>query len=322
MNLTKPIIISLLLVVNCFLMPGQGLAQVKEGRFWIKEWVAVQGERVRFGEIAVPEGEWAQKKWSELKDVLLWPVPAKKMMVIPRQRLLTSLTRFLGDIASVCFLPKQIVIKQAAGGLGKEILRKKIVTFLTDKVKALGGEVNFRDFRLPNVIFWQKNESVRIELMPDVKPGRNSLRLLVEDAFGNLVKSYTGTVFIDVWKAVPCAAKPLNRKEVVYPSTVRFEKKNLAYVHGQVWNGQGGPWRVKSPVGKGQILVMSNLEPVPTISRGEKVNLKFQGQFVSLVVPAMALEDGNLGQSILVKNLQSKNQVLAKVVDKNTVVVD
>jgi len=316
----KTIIICLLLVANWF-VPGLGQAQEEGGGFWIKEWVAVQGERVRFGEIAVPEGDWAQKKWSELKDVLLWAVPGKKVMVIPRQSLLTKLTHFLGDIASVCFLPKQIIIKQAAGGLGKEDLRKKIVTFLTNKVKILGGEINFRDFRLPEVIFWQKNESIRIELASEVRPGRNSLRFLVEDTFGNLVRSYTGTVFIDVWKAVPCAAKPLNRREVVYPTTVRFEKKNLAYVHGQVWDGRGGPWRVKSPVGKGQIFVMSNLEPVPTISRGKKVNLQFQGQFVSLVVPAMALEDGNLGQSILVKNLQSKIQVMAKVVDKNTVVV-
>ncbi|WP_457570520.1 flagellar basal body P-ring formation chaperone FlgA [Desulfovulcanus sp.] len=314
-------VVCLSLTLNCF-VGDLGFVHASSDGFLIKNWVAVHGKRVRFDEIAEPVGDWARGKWSELKEVLLWKMSGQKVVIIPRQRLVRDLRYFLGDIVKVCFLPKQIVMKRAASVMGKEDLRREVVVFLTEKVKNIGEEMNLRDFRLPEAIFLQRDESLRIELTSRLKPGRNSLRFLIGDALGNQMRSYSGSVFIDVWKTVPCAARPVNRKEVLGPSLIRFEKKNLAYVQGEIWDGRSGPWRVKSPVGEGQVFVLSNLEAVPVVNQGDRVTLKFQGRFVSLAVPAIVLEDGNLGQFVLVKNLQSKTKVLARVVDKNTVVVN
>lgn len=289
--------------------------------FLIKKYAAVHGERVRFDEIAMPQVQWAWQKWPELKDILLWNISKQQMLVIPAQKLKCDLRRFLGGMADLCFVAGQIVLKRANAVLDKEELRKKAVIFLTEKGAFEGEEVTFRDFRLPEAIFLDQNEVVDVEAASGLKPGRNSLRFVACGFQGNQVRSYTGSVFIDVWKTVPCAARVVNRKEVLEPSLVRFEKKNLAYVHGEVWDGKGGPWRVKRPVGEGQIFMLSNLESAPLLQRGDKVTLKFQGRFVSLAVPAIVLEDGNVGDDILVKNLQSNRKVRARIVDEATIIV-
>jgi flagella basal body P-ring formation protein FlgA len=60
---------------------------------------------------------------------------------------------------------------------------------------------------------------------------------------------------------------------------------------------------------------------MPLIAQGSRVSLVFEGPSIRLEVPAEALEDGRTGRSIMVRNLQSDKEILARVKDKNTVVV-
>lgn len=75
------------------------------------------------------------------------------------------------------------------------------------------------------------------------------------------------------------------------------------------------------PMGAGEVIYLSNLEDVPLISRGDTVSLVYEGSFVRLTATAEALADGRAGETIPVRNMQSRREIAAQVVDGGTVVV-
>lgn len=204
----------------------------------------------------------------------------------------------------------------------EEELRSRIVTFLTPRTRLLGEETALRDYRLPVHIFLAHvQDQLEIELSGDLRPGRNSLRFVVRAADGSIVRRLTGSVFLDVWQAVPCAARPLNSGSSLGPEDVVFQRKNLAFLRESPWDGSGGPWQVRSPVGVDQVIHASNLQPLPDVRRGDQVLLVYEGERVRLQTPAMAMEDGAIGDTITVRNLQNNNEILARVRNFETVVV-
>jgi flagella basal body P-ring formation protein FlgA len=312
----------LLFFLSCVLICSLSLpsAANAETVFTLKKYAAVHGERVRFDEIVfATRGAW--EKYPELRNIELWPIIKGQTRVLPVSRLLNDLKMYLGEKSNLCYVKNPLVIKQADRVISEEDLQREVVKYLTMRDNFDAEEVNYRDFHLPEAIFLDFKEDINIKIVSSLLPGRNRIRLDVVDDEGKLQRSYSGSVFIDVWKTVPCAARVLNRKEIVLPEYVRFEKKNLAYIKGEVWDGQGGPWRVKRPVGVGQVLLRSNLEKAPLVERGSIVTLKFEGRFVSLSVLAVTMEEGDPGDIILVRNLQSQKVIKARIIDANTVVV-
>ena len=102
---------------------------------------------------------------------------------------------------------------------------------------------------------------------------------------------------------------------------ITFVRKNMAYLSGEVWDGRGGPWQVRRPIGLDQVIYAANLEPLPLVRRGETVRLVYEGKNIRLETLAEAMEDGGAGQAIAVKNLESERQVTATVRDSGTVYV-
>ena len=288
--------------------------------FILKKYAAIHGERVRFDEIVFATKE-AWEKYPEIKDMELWPLMKGQTRELPVSRLLEDLKVYLGEKSALCYVKNPLVIRRADRVLVEEELQRMVVKFLTERIHFDAEDVEYRDFHLPEAIFLDLNEYIKIKFVSSPVPGRNRIRLDVVNDDGELQRSYSGSLFIDVWKTVPCAARVLNRKEILLPEYVRFEKKNLAYIKGEIWDGQGVPWRIKRPVGVGQVLLRSNLEKAPLIERGSIVTLKFEGRFVTLSTSAVTIQDGDIGDIILVRNLQSKKVIKARIVDANTVVV-
>lgn len=293
------------------------------GSILLKPLVCVTGKSVTLRELAV--ADLPEDLWEQIADVPLFPAPQQvgNKMRLSRRDMKKFLHSFSPDIAELCSIPAQILIQRGGRFWDKADLSQQVDRFLTAKVVGEKGEIVFRDHQLPSWIFSGKDgKSVRVELARKFAPGRIALRLELQDAAGRSVRRYSGSVFMDQWIAVPCAVHPLNRGERVNPATdVSFLRKNMAYLREPVWDGKGGIWRVVRPVGTNQPLYASSLESMPVVSKGKRCVLKFSGRYIELEVPALALQDGGIGQSVLVQNLQSKKTVVGRVVATETVVV-
>ncbi len=289
----------------------------------LKDAAVIKGQHVTLGEIADPIGPIAPALWSKLAGTTLWPAPpAGRPMNMTRPKVQQAMAHYAGELSSLCLYPASMTLQQGGDVLDGDALQKVVVKALTPLLNALPGEASLQDFRLPGHVFVSHpGQTVELEDLPDLMPGRIPLRFAVKEQDGSVARRLSGTVFIDQWLEVPCAASPLNRDEALTPDRVTYIRKNLAHMKGTVWDGRGGPWRMLRAVGVGQPLLQTDVAVIPTVQKGATVTMLYQSKNFTLSMPGEALTDGAFGESITVRNLQSKKQLRAMVRDSTTVVV-
>ena len=292
-------------------------------RLKIRDAAVVRGETVLLGEIASPIGSIESETWEKLAAVSLWQSPpAGKPMNMTRPKIQQAMAHYAGELSSLCMYPASMTLQQGGAVLDSDDLRNLVVKTLTPQIRTLPGEASLQDFRMPPALFLSRQDQIaELEGPFDLVPGRLSLRIAVKDSDGSVVRRVTGTVFLDVWAEVPCAGVALNKDEVLTPDRVTFVRKNLAHLKGVLWDGRGGPWRMQRPVGLGSPIMQTDVSVIPTVQKGATVTMVYEGKHFILSVPGEAMSDGAFGETITVRNLQSKKQLRATVRDGLTVVV-
>ena len=287
--------------------------------------VAVHGPQVRVADISYPVGRRAKQRWMKLKDETLMPAPATLGDQHPysRDRLARILGKSLGAEARDFILPQQLIVQRGGAVLQEHQLKLDVVEFLTTRLAGICGEPGLRDYRLPGfILLGRKANRLKIEVTSELEPGRLMLRFTEVGPAGPTGRKFTGSVFLDLWVSAPCANRPLNPGDRMTPDRVRFERKNMAYMRGEPWDGKSFNMRLKRSIGEGQVVFAEDLELRPVIAEGDEVSLVFVGDYVRLEVPAEAMSDGRVGEMIRVKNLQSERVVSAKVEDGGIVTVN
>lgn len=290
-------------------------------RLRVREAAVVREAVVRLGDIADPLGNMPRGEWERLAAVPLWPAPETpgKPLQINRQRLGDALRKALGEVADACLLPNSLAVQRDGAVLLEEDLRSLVVKTLTPQINLLGGHGELTDFRLPAYAFTAHDgQSVVLEA-GDVAPGRISLRFAVREMDGAAVRRFSGSVFLNLWMDVPCPVRPLGKGEAVTPDVITFMSCNLAYQKGAVWDGRGGPWQTVRSLGASQSILASDLTPLSAVHRGDKLTLVYTRGNVRISAMVEALEEGGPGDTIAVRNLDSKKQIYATVLDADTV---
>lgn len=298
-------------------------ASDNDWRLMVKSAACVQGPDVLLGEIADPVSGVDARTWNTLSAIKLWKASSKqgRPVTVDRTRLRKILKHYMGNMVDNLVLPSQLTVQTGGKVITREELRSQVVAFLTPRAKDLGGEMEIKNLQLPlHYFFKNRHDKLIVAMDEDLKPGRNRIKFKIQTPDGKVFSTKAGTVFLNIWKAVPVAVKPMNRNERVTRESVTFKRVNLAY-KSNVWDGAGGPWRMVRTLGRGQPFTMAHLELVPLIEKGERVNLIYRNKRVQLSIKVEALGEGGRGQQVSVRNLQSKRTIVATVVDDNTVVV-
>lgn len=306
-------------------LPVLASAASDDGRWQavVRSAVCVKGPDVLLGEIADPVNAKARSQWETLSQIKLWQATDRvgRPVTIDRKRLWKVLKYYIGDMVDNLVLPSQMAVQTGGRVISGNELKSRVVAFLTPRAESLGGEVEFKNLQLPMHIFFANTyDKLSISMDRDIKPGHNAIKLYGVAPDGKVLSRRAGSVFLNVWKAVPVAATPLNRFERVTREKVGFRKVNLAH-KSEVWDGTGGPWRMTRTLGRGQVFTRSHLEAVPLVEKGEVVELKYIGRRVQLTIKARAQGEAGMGQEVAVTNMQSKKTIMATVVGDDTVVV-
>lgn len=302
-------------------LAAQSWAQDSTWRLRILDAAVSQGEMVLLGEIAQPYGPIDAGEWQRLAQRPLWAAPPTegKPLQIAKNRLSQALRESLGDLADRCLLPQSLAIQRGGAVLYETDIRALVVKELTPLLATMEGQAEMTDFRLPAYIFLgHKGQSLEVE---PVKPaaGRLTLRFAVKEMDDSVVRRFTGSSFVDVWVDVPVAAKPYNRGDTLTPDGISHARKNMAYMKGEVWDGRGGPWQLVRAIGTGQPIFATDIEARSAIKKGNIVTMIYKKGNVELRVQAEALSDGAAGDTIPVRNMQTKKQVYATVQNADTV---
>lgn len=298
--------------------------QTEPWRIRFLEAAVVQGDRVLLGEVAVPLGDMPPATWQELSRRELWPAPSEggKPMNMTRPRLQEAVVQTMNDLAPYCLFPGSMVLQRGGILIGKVPIQHMVESELAPYLAGLPGEAVLRDFRLPQQVFLaHAGQELVLEPPRKVAPGRLSLRLLTREMDGTVQQKLTGSVFVDCWAEVPCATAIMNKDDLLDHNKITFKRMNLASLRGTPWDGRGGPWQLVRPITLDQVIYQSDVAHIPTVRKGSMVTLLYEGKTVRLTVQAEAMTDGSAGESIPVRNRQSKREVYGVVRDSGTVIV-
>lgn len=292
-------------------------------RIRILDAAVTNNQMVTLGDIGQIYGNPPPGLWENLSQRPLWQAPTEtgKPFQVNKNRLAQALRESLGEIANYCLLPTSMVLQSGGYVMREDEIRSLVVRELTPKLRAIPGEAELDDFRLPPYVFFaHPGQQLGLET-GKINPGRLSLRFLVQELDGRTVRRFTGTVMINLWAQIPCAAVPMNRGDSVGPEKITWIRKNLSNLRGQVWDGRGGPWEAQRAISTGQPIMVSDLGSVTAIHRGAVINLVYSKGPVQVSVKAEAMADGGPGATIPVRNLQSKKQIYAEIINNDTVQV-
>ena len=285
----------------------------------------VSGPTVTLGEVAVPVGNIPPGRWEELSKRELWPSPPEgsRAVNMTRPRLQEAVMSTMRDLAQYCLFPGGMAIQRGGQLVGKEAIQRLVNKDMAPLLAGLKGEGVLKDFRLPEYVFLEQvGQELTLEPLRKVAPGRIGLRFLVREMDGSIRQRLTGSVFLDCWAEVPCSMVILNRDDLLDHTKVTFKRMNLANLRGEPWDGMGGPWRLIRPIAAEQVIYQNDLAYLPTVRKGTTVNVIYVGKSIRLTVQAEAMADGMAGESILVRNLQSRKEIYGVVRDATTVMVN
>lgn len=317
------LIMGIVLLGAVFMLVFASSGHAESWKIRVKSAVCVQGPIVLLGEIAEPVGDVSASQWQKLSTMKLWKASDRtgRVVAVSRAKLREIFQHYMGDLADRLVLPSQISVQTGGKVLDQTALERKAVEFIRLQAGVLEGEVEIKDLIVPDALFLRDSaDKVVLSMSGKLRPGRIQFRISGETPDGKVIRSSTGTAFLNVWRAVPSAAMPLNRGEVLTPDKITFVRRNLAY-NPNLWDGTGGPWRMARSLGRGQPFTTSHVEPVPLVDKGERVTLVFKGPRVQLTMKAEALGQAGLGQQVDVMNPNSKRIVQATVVGRGLVMV-
>lgn len=306
--------------------PAEPGPMLNEGDWRIKILPAAitNSENVLLGDIATPIGALPPGLWEELKNRELWPAPPQdsKPLQINKTKLSQALRQALGnDYTAHLILPTSLVIQRGGVVFREDDLRNYVIRSLGPQLAAMPGEAELGDFRLPEYIFLS-HAGQQVQLEPGkLAPGRVPLRFAIQEADGNVLRRVAGTAKLTLWITAPAAARPLNKGETLDPAAVTFMRMNASQMKDVPWDGQGGPWQVIRTIGTGEPILQSDLASKSMVRRGNILTLIFSRGNLHMTIQAEALADGEPGQTIPVRNLQTKKQVYATVKDGSTVTI-
>lgn len=257
--------------------------------------------------------------WRKVSNIYILQVNSERSVYLDKKEIIAIFKSRLGNISYKFIYPSRIILKKAY----KVYTPDELFRLVKKELRHLysGKEIVMRDFNFSQGIFLQKGERLKVNLVSNPKPGRNGLVFEVVDAFNKLKKRYSGSIFVDVWDSVPVLIRPLNRGDRLSPDCITYKLKNLAYINKDIWKGKDFSYRLKVSCGVGEVLTLDKLEPIPIISRGDKVNLVYKSKIIQLEGIGIALEDGFLGELVEVKNIDSKRKIVGKVISPGEVQV-
>lgn len=225
-----------------------------------------------------------------------------------------------------------------------EITPKGDITLTTHCNRILGAELleKARELILAALPYSPDAVQIVAKNLPEeivVDPGDVAVSVVVqpnEDFIGYTFLTFDVTVSgqlkrrvslhlqVSVTAEVAVAAANIQRGQVLSAADVVFEPRDLATTGGPCITSLDEIVGMRARVGfrQGQLLVARMLDAPPAIQRGDAVVLQAVAGCVLISAPAVAKQDGRVGDRILVRNQATGKEITARIIDKSTVRVD
>ncbi|MEE8302696.1 MAG: flagellar basal body P-ring formation chaperone FlgA [Candidatus Tectomicrobia bacterium] len=140
---------------------------------------------------------------------------------------------------------------------------------------------------------------------------------------GNSEHRLYGTALIEVSQELVTTARPLARHHVISEADLRWTRVNLARLPRRVLMKPEDivGKRTKRPLQANAMIHAYEVEVLPLVRKGDVVKIIVESALLQISTMGEAIENGQHGETIRVKNLSSQRELRAVVVNKKTVKV-
>ena len=129
--------------------------------------------------------------------------------------------------------------------------------------------------------------------------------------------------WVEIYKNVVCATRPLRKGHVLTPEDLTVVKKPLSKLRAEpLYNMKAALGKgLRRSVRSGEVITPIILQEPVLVKRGSRVTIIAQSGSLFVRVPGIVKEKGARGQFIKVQNAMSHRDILAQVLDTKTVKV-
>ncbi len=204
-------------------------------------------------------------------------------------------------------LARNISVERAARTLSKEEVIQQINKFLLDS----GRDINLRELNFSEEVQIAPGEAEF--KLSSFETGRNgelgfNIEARVEDA---PVKNFKLVAQVDEWRELPVASRAMSRGSVIGPSDYAMARMNIAQV------SRNSAAKIEDVLGKevvqniasGEAFALNKLNIPPVIRAGSKVTMLYRSKLLEASASGIALEDAIPGQTLKVRNENSKKVI-------------
>jgi len=291
----------------------------------LREQVEVAGDMVRLGELGeILDAEGGLQQALEPLELFAAPEPGAERKISAAEVAQAFGQRAAGMPEVRWSGAKTLALKRPGQQIGPAQIEALIAQFLQqNKAKLPKAQVRFR-ISQPAAPFALPAGKLSSEIIPS-DPGllKSRSMTLIFRVDGRLVKTLLVRGDLEAKTAVVAAATDLERGTLLSAKDLQLIERDLGnlrdpYVDPAELLGQ----KLKRPLRAGEILAPSMVDMPPVIKRGDVVNMQLRGAGFSLSAQGVARQDGLAGETILVRNSNSRRDISCQVTGPGQVDVE
>lgn len=275
--------------------------------------VEVRGGWVLLGEIAQIEGDDPLKA-KELKELVLGRAPLPGGYRYLRRGLIEAK---LQGVDLRC--PPKVKVKRAFQRIPPQKVAELAIRHVKGRL-SFATKVEVSGVRVRGEVILPKGRWSHLVLDRGKVLGRTSLVVLFR--VGEFQRRALVDMEVKALARVAVASRRLPRWHLIQEGDMVLEQRELSRLLGFVTDPRevlGKRTRVSIP--RGTVLRWDQLEVPPLIKKGKVVTMVLETPFIRATALGVAVEDGRRGDLIRVRNLSSKREVFAEVLNGSTVEV-
>lgn len=210
-----------------------------------------------------------------------------------------------------------------------DLIRNVLETWAGQRIEATNPEIAARGLRHEASARWQGDillatpgvVDFRVRAM-SARPFRGPTVVRLElNVDGQLERALTVTVDCRLYGDVVVTNHALRAGSALTAAALAVEERDVTSLNQGCFTSVEDlvGMQARRPIGVGEVVSRTHVEPVPVVRRGDEVALSLETGTMSLVAGGVALQDGGVGQKIRVRNADSGKVLYAEVVDAATV---
>lgn len=199
----------------------------------------------------------------------------------------------------------------------KEEVHKTVRDYVLGAISDFGGDVQVSVRWRGKLELTGKGE-VKLQVRPSgARSSARQMQVVLEIyTEGKMVKEYFILADIRYFDHVFVSSRPISRGEAITDLVVSRERREVTAMLGRYVSdfSELEGMQAKVRIGFGRAIGRRYLERIPAVERGDMVRIRADVGGVNASITGVASASGAVGEKILVRNLSSRQKLLAVVV--------